>query len=112
MVAVPAAIVQVNSDISGSVQETLVRQLYIDIVLTGDQFDANVAADSEYPNKIKQLNNRLLIVRPADNYTNRDLVDIVLFIKEGLSATAEDKYGRPLDTWPLVYLHWGQLGLY
>lgn len=112
---IPAAIVCVNNDLSESVHDTLVRQLFINQVLDGYAFDNFVALDPSYPNKIKQLNQRVMIIRTfADrfNVSTWTIPDIVMFIKQGLAAVEINKFGPPGLTLPVVRLYWGALGIF
>lgn len=108
----PAAILCVNNDLSDSVRENLIRLLFINDVQDGYTFDANVAADPEYPTKIKELNLRIMIVRSfADRATvpTWTIPDIVMFIKQGLAAVEINKFGPTGLTLPVIKLYWGAL---
>jgi hypothetical protein len=112
MVAVPPAVIFVNNDLTAQVQDYLATQLFIDIILSGAQFDALIAADPEYHTKAKQANQRILVIRSFYELTNRDKADVVIFIKEGLAAVETTKFGPPATTYPVANLTLGQLGLY
>ncbi len=101
-----------NNDVSDSVQETLIRQLYIDIVMTGDTFDGYVALYDGYADTLKSGNKRILVIRPFDNYTNRTLADVAIYVKHGLAAvelTKIEKNGPPGYTYPVVNLSLPQI---
>lgn len=116
MVAVPSGIIFVNSDISPSVQEKLVTQLFIDYVLTGDEFDANVNADPNYPIEVKQFRKRVLVIRSFDqgnivnNIPNRELADIILFVANGLANVLTKSGHAP--SFPIINIHWGQFNIF
>lgn len=116
MVAVPSGIIFVNNEISPSIQDKLITQLFIDFVLTGDEFDAIIIADQEYLNKIKQFQKRVLVIRPYDqnkiinNIPNRELADAVLFISNGLANILTKSGHSP--TVPVLNITWGELGIY
>lgn len=115
MVAVPPAIICVNDDLSPSVREHLIRQLFINQVLDGPTFDGYVSTDPYYPNKIKQLNQRIMVVRTfADRYqvSTWTVPDVVMFIKQGLAAVEVNKFGPPGFTLPVLKLYWGALGVF
>ena len=112
MVAVPAAIVFVNNDLTDNVQARLIRQLHISEVISGETFDSRVDSDSEYVNKIKQLNQRVMVVRSFATINNRDLADVLIFVKNGLAAVETDKVGPPGITFEVLDLYWGKLGIY
>ena len=116
MVAVPSGIIFVNSEISPSVQEKLVVQLFIDYILTGDEFDAMILADSTYPEKVKLFGKRTLVIRSYDqnnivnNIPNRELADIVLFVAHGLANMLTSSGHSP--TIPVVNITWGEFGIF
>lgn len=115
MVAVPPAIIFVNNDLSASAREHLVRQLFINDVQDGYEFDANVAADEDYPSKIRQLNLRIMVVRSfADraDVSTWTLPDVVIFVKNGLAAVEKNKFGPPGLTLRVIQLTWGGLGVH
>lgn len=89
----PNAIIFVNNDLTPGVQGPLVRQLYISEVITGEEFDLRVEADPNYPLIVHQNDMRLLVIRDfADGY-NRELADVAIFVKAGLAAIEDNKYG-------------------
>lgn len=97
----PSAIIFVNNDLAGNVQSTLVRQLYINDVMSGDEFDARVIADPNYT-KIIHLNNmRILVVRDFSDGYNRNLADVAIFIKAGLATIEGNKFGPPGQIFPV-----------
>lgn len=111
MVAIPPAIMFVNDDLSPSVKDTLVRQLFINQILDGYTFDSYLAADPSWPDKIKQLDQRIMVVRTfADRFsvTTWDVPDVIIFIKNGL-ASVEINKGPPGFTVPVLKLDWGYL---
>lgn len=116
MVAVASGIIFVNDDISPSVQEKMVTQLFIDYILTGDEFDANVSTDSTYPNQVKQFRKRILVIRSFDqgnivnNIPNRELADIILFVANGLANVLTKSGHHP--SFPIVNIHWGQFNIF
>lgn len=111
MAVVPPAILFVNDDLSPSVKETLIRQLFINQVLDGATFDSYVAADPSWPDTIKQFDQRVMVIRTfADrfNVPTWDIPDVVIFIKNGL-ASIEINKGQPGFTVPVLKLDWGYL---
>lgn len=112
MVAVPAAIIYINSDTVTQVQEWIAKQLHISETIDGYVFDQRVAADPEYVNKIKQLDLRLLVRRAGQDFTNRNLADVVIFVINGLASILENKFGPPGQTYEVLNLYWGQLFIY
>lgn len=111
----PAGIIFVNNDLSESAQAMLVRQLFINEVQDGYVFDASVATDPTYPDKIRQLNRRVLVIRSfADrgSIPTWTIPDVVIFVKMGLAAIECNKFGPPGHTVPVVNLYWGALGIF
>lgn len=116
MVAVPSGIIFVNNEISPSVQDKLVTQLFIDFILTGDEFDAMIISDPTYPAKIKQFRKRILVIRNYDegkiinNIPNRELADIVLYIANGLANMVTKSGHHPSVA--VVNITWGEFGVF
>ena len=112
MVAVPAAIIFINNDLLPQPREFIMNQLLIDEWMTGDTFDSRVAADPGYPDSIHQLHRRIMVERDFRNHSNRELADIVVFIKNGMASVEVNKFGPPRPSFPVLNLHWGQLGIH
>ncbi len=112
MIAVPPAIIFINDDLVPQVRAWIVRQLHINEVIDGYVFDARVAADSSYPDKIRQLGLRLMVVRPFNELENRTLADVVIFVKNGMAAIEKNKFGPPSCSYPVSNLYWGQLCIF
>lgn len=112
MSLVPAAIIQVNADLTDNVRDMLVRQLHINEYIDGYVFDDRIEANSEYAADVKRQDLRLMVIRPADETQNRDFVDVVIFVKAGLAAVEENKFGPHGITWKVVNLDWGKINIY
>lgn len=115
MAAIPPAILFVNNDLSESAHAALVRQLFINQVLDGATFDSNVAIDPLWPDKIKQLNQRVMVVRTfADRFSvpTWTIPDVVIFVKQGLATVEVNKFGPPGFTLSVLKLYWGALGVF
>lgn len=115
MVWIPGAVIFVNNDLTAQVQAHLVRQLQIDNVETGAEYDANVAADANYPDIIRQLNRRVMVVRTFEDRAtvpSWTTPDVVIFVKAGLAAIEVNFFGPKGLTFPVSRLYWGQLGVY
>ena len=108
----PAAIVFVNNDLTDSVQNMLVRQLHIDEAMDGYVFDNRVLSNPDYPNQIKRSNLRIMVVRSLFEIDNRQLADLVLFIKAGLASCLVNRFGPPGDTFKIIDITWGKFGLF
>ena len=108
----PAAIIFVNNDLTASVRNALVKQLYINDYMSGSEFDAIIATDSDYPNKVKQLNQRIMVIRSFEEETNRTLADVVIFVAHATVTIEANKFGPPGITYPVDSLTWGKLCIY
>jgi len=111
-IAVPGALIMVNNDLSESVQNRLEIQLHIDETITGQEFDLRVAADPNYPRSIRILRRRLMVVRDHRDPTNRDQMDIVMFVKEGMISVTKNCFGPPGQTYLLRDIYWGAICIY
>lgn len=102
----PPAIIFINTDLVDQVLGVFVRQLFITQVLDAATFDANVAANPNYPLQTHQDGYRILVLRDLSDMTNRQFADIVLFAKAGLVSVLVNHYGPPGVTLPIdrVYL--------
>jgi hypothetical protein len=80
----------------GSTIQGIDTQLQITETITFDEFNARVISNPNYP-KIVRLNRLRVLVILSDfqNTTNRELFDIVMFIKQGLVSVERCKYGAP-----------------
>ena len=113
-----SGIVFVNNDLSGNVQEKLINQMFIDLLLTGEEFDAKIDGyvDGYFLDSIKANNQRVMVVRSylkndiPNNIPNRELADIILFVKSGLANVVTKEGHKP--TLPVVNLYWGALGFH
>ena len=108
----PSAIIFINSDINDLMKNTLITQLEINDYITFDEFNARVAADPNYTDVIHLNKIRVMVVLPTfQDYTNRTLADIVLFLKAGLATVEKNNFGPPklslplqrLNIWNLIY---------
>lgn len=108
----PSAIVFVNDDLTANVEAMLVRQLYIDEVIDGYVFDDRLEANSAYLSQVKAANLRLMVVRSFEELENRELADVVIFVKAGLAAIECNGFGAPGQTFPVVNLTWPKLGIF
>lgn len=89
----PTAIIFINSNISTGVIEKLTKQLFIDQIITANEFDGYVALDGYYPDEQHGLDKRILVLRDLLDYTNRDMADIVLCYSKGMIYVEESKLG-------------------
>lgn len=105
----PSAIIFVNADLSAQVQSVIERQLFIDETMTGKDFDARVAVDPNYIDEIHARGSKILVIRPFNEYINRDKADLVLFCKNGLAGVEFNKYGPPGVTYQISSMYLSQI---
>lgn len=68
-------------------------------------FDGYVAADGYYVRDIHASNQRILVLTDLFDHTNRDLADIVLYVKNGLVNIMFNKIGPPSGTFPIPSIY-------
>ena len=99
--SLPAAIFFVNADINEGIRTTLMNQLFIDEALSDVDFDARVQVEPEYPSLIHLNGLRIMVLRQNfRDYTNRNLADVVMFVKQGLASIEKNNFGPPGLTFP------------
>lgn len=102
----PTAIIFINADLNATSIATLRSQLYINQILTGEQFDAVIAVDPTFPDQIHLNGARILVIREEFYpYPNYDLADVVIFLKQGLAAVQKNNVGPPGLNLPLERLN-------
>lgn len=111
-IAVPGAIIMVNNDLSPTIQSHLVTQLHIDESISGEEFDIRVQAYPEYARNIRALRKRLMVIRDHRDPTNRDLMDVVMFVKSGLISVTKNCFGPPGQTYGIKNIYWGAICIY
>lgn len=96
MTQLPPAIVFVNQDISESIKNVLIEQLYIDETITITDFEQRLLSDAAYVDTVHNNGTRLLVVvNDFRNYSQRNLADIVIFVKQGQATILKNNYGPP-----------------
>lgn len=105
----PAAIIFVNDDLTDNVKSAIIRQLFIDDVMDGYEFDNRVLSNPEYPNIIHGEGRRILVIRSFTSLNNRDLADLVIFVKAGLASVESNKFGPPGKTLPVDRMYFSEL---
>lgn len=111
MNVLPSAILFVNSDLTQNVINKLKSQLFITDIFDGNTFDGYVA-DSQFLIDCKSQNKRVMVIRPFNDYNNRHLADVAIFIKNGLASIEINKFGPPGQTYKVLELYWGKLGVF
>lgn len=109
MSLIPGAIIFVNDDLNDQVKEHLIKQLHINAVFDGYVFDQIIEADELYPQKIRQLQRRVMVIRSMQELENREIPDVVIFFKHGLASVLKNNFGPPGITVPALKIHWTQL---
>jgi len=85
----PTGIIFVNSNISEQVLSVVQRQLFIDNTYSLNEFNDYTSQDGYFG-----LNKRLLVlVSDFEISTNRDLADVVLYVKAGLAYILKNNFG-------------------
>lgn len=92
------AIIMVNADLTANVENAIIRQLQITDTMDGYEFDARVVEDPNYPAIIHNSHLRILVIRSFRDFTNRHLMDVVMFIKSGLAYIEKNRCGPPGET--------------
>ena len=105
----PAAILIVNNDLTETVQKMLEKQLYISETMDGYSFDEYMLENPNFAIEQRLLNKRLLVIRPLNEFMNREQADIVGFVSHGLIGILKDKVGPPEKTFAIVNLTWDKL---
>lgn len=102
----PSAIIFINSDLIDVTLSYLRRQLFIDEVMTDEEFDERISSDPNYPNNIHGQNLRILVViSNLINYNNRDLADVIMFFNQGQINIEKNKFGPPGLSFPILRLN-------
>ncbi|CAM6006088.1 unnamed protein product [Sphagnum balticum] len=87
-------------------------QLDITETITFAEFNARVAVDPNYPTNVHLNGLRILVILPDfQDTTNRNLADIVMFVKQGIASVESCRFGPPgfsidvqrLNIWNLTY---------
>lgn len=111
-IAVPGAIIMVNNDLTPVIQDRLEIQLHIDETISGAEFDLRVQADPMYYRNVRALRRRLLVIRDHRDTTNRELMDIVMFVKSGMISVSKNCFGPVGQTYLLKNIYWGAICIY
>lgn len=89
----------------------LQQQLLIDDTITKQEFDARVAANPNYPRIVHLQGLRVLVIlTDFHDQVNRELADVVLFIKQGLASVEKNKFCEPQQ--PRLSLDIQRLNIY
>lgn len=108
----PSAIIFCNNDLTDNVKNKIIKQLFITDVLDGYVFDGYQAADPTFADTVKKQDRRMLVIRSFQETANRELADVVIFVKAGLAAILKNNWGPPGVTYPVINLYWGKLCIF
>ena len=81
MIIFPSAVVFVNNDLTQSLLDKIITQLFITDIIDGYTFDGYIASNPDYLISTKSQNRRVLVIRAFNDLTNRNLADVAIFIK-------------------------------
>lgn len=102
MTALPPAIIFLNPEVSEGIISSLQEQLRINQTWTGQEFNDIINSFPTYPDQIHLNGLRVLVLQSTyQDYTNRTLADVVLFVKNGLVNVEKNNYGPPKTSYPL-----------
>jgi hypothetical protein len=102
MPTIPSAIIFMNNDVNPALQDKIMLQLNMTDSMSGEEFDARVASDPNYPQIIENSGQRILVLRTTlQDTTNRQYADVVMFVKSGAASILYNKYGPPADTFSI-----------
>jgi hypothetical protein len=91
----PTGIIFINTETHSNVLDFIVKQLNIDEVIDGYEFDNRISNNPSYPSDIHAAKKRIIVIKDYRDLVNRDKADIVLFIKNGLCSVEKNKFGPP-----------------
>jgi len=107
----PPAVIFINIDLVPEVQAVFTRQLFLTAIMDAATFDANVAANPNYPASIHQQDERIMVLRDLQDQTNRQFADVVFFAKGGMVSILANKFGPPGKTLGIDRLYWNNIVL-
>ncbi len=98
----PPAVIFLNSDINDAVKATLTTQLFLNEIITFNEFNHRILVEPFYKNIIQLNNLRILVILDSFlDQTNRNLADIVLFYSNGNVTVEKANIGPPGLTLPI-----------
>lgn len=108
----PPAIIYINDDIPLQIQQWISRQLKIDIILDGYEFNSIIENDPEFVDRIRLSDSRLMVLINYIEQHDRQHADIVAYVRNGLISTQKNKFGPPIESYQVLKIHWGQFGIF
>lgn len=108
--SLPPAIIFINADINSTTQSTLTSQLYVNEVMAFSEFNNRMSVDPTYVNNIHLQSLRILVILPTfQDFTNRNLADVVLFYNQGQVTVEKNNFGPPGLSLPIARLNMYEL---
>lgn len=108
----PGAIIFVNDDLVPQIRDTLIKQLFITNTLDGYEYDAYVESYPNYPEIIRNTNQRIMVIRSFTELQSQETADVVIFVTHGVASIEKNNFGPPGWTQRVAELHWGKLCIY
>lgn len=107
----PAAILYVNEGLRDSVEDCLVKQLFITQTMLGGEFNAIIAADPNYPDYVRTHGQRVMVLWDfSDPMMNKFYADVIIYCFYGMASIEKNlfihcpnrflKYRIAEITWP------------
>jgi hypothetical protein len=108
----PGGIVFINTDLVEQVRDTIAVQLYITEILDGYEYDDRLALNPDFPTLARNNNMRIMVIRPFNDYTNRETADVAMFFSHGVVSVEKNNFGPPGMTFRAAEIYWGKLCVY
>lgn len=108
----PSGIVFINTDIVDQVRDTIAKQLFITEIFDGYGYDGYIELHPEYPTFVKNNNRRVMVIRPFNDYTNRETADVAIFFSHGNVVVQKNNFGPPTNSWTAADITWQKLCIF
>lgn len=93
---IPSAIIFMNNEMSDAERASISSQLQVNEIISFDEFNVRVDTDPNYPAIVRLRNLRILVILDSfQDQTNRNLADVVIFVKQGLATIEKNNFGPP-----------------
>jgi len=102
----PSAIIFINKEIGDLTKDSLQTQLFLDEIISKNEFDNRVVVDPNYVNVVHGQNLRVMVILDDFiNHTNREMADVVIFFNQGQATIEKNKFGPPSLSLPILKLN-------
>lgn len=91
----PGGVIFLNSDTPEQPLSVVQRQLFIDETIDLNEFNSRISNDQDYSSKIRTAGTRILVLIDYSSIVNRDLADVVIYVKFGLAYVQKNNFGPP-----------------